>query len=874
MSAVRKARLAAVATVAMLVAGLGLSTSGASATSVTFEYTGAPQQWTVPDSVGLILIQAFGAQGGTYVSNISGDETSGDPGGLGGQAIAPLATGDLDGPIQVNVGGQGGNYAPHSEQGGAGGFNGGGAGGSGPVYNGGTPYSSASAGGGGASDVRTGAFELADRAVIAGGGGGTGAITGFLLQRGCDGGAGGGTTGGDGTVGGDDLGDTCDEQGGRGGTASGGGAGGSPTPGSSHAGGAGSLGNGGSGGAGNLTEGLPNQAGGGGGGGLYGGGGGATDGGGGGGGSGLVPANGPGTMSAGVRSGNGQVTITYSSIESVEVNAAKVTLGPAASLNVTTTLDGYEPTGQVSFDLYGPGDPNCAAAPVFHDSETLQSSLTVQSSNFKPLATGTYRWIVSYSGDQNNQSLVGSCGGDGGSVQVVPAAPTGLGTSPASPSNSTTPKIAGNAADGSTVSLYTADDCSGTPVTTGSASDFASPGIPVSVSANSTSTFYATATAPDGGTSPCSAGVTFVNDSLAPTAQITSQPDALTNSTSATFAYTSSKSGSTFQCRLDTGDFLSCPSSGETYTGLAAGDHTFGVKATDPAGNDSPVQSYTWTIDLNLPVVTLQKKPPAITNSTAASFTYSSTISGTTFECALDGQALDSCPSTGIAYSGLDDGSHTFSVRGISPLGNTGPATLADWTIDTVDPTATILTTPPANSDSATATFTYSSSEPGSTFQCQLDSQPFTSCAGTGVSYPGLSNGSHAFGVRATDAAGNVSEAVAFSWTVDVPPPPATRAKLGRVSVSGPKRARKGRPATFKVKVTNSGNAVATGVKLRASGRGISAVASAGSVPAGGTKTIKLKLRPKKTGKVKVTFKVTTANAGTKTSGKKIAVRK
>jgi hypothetical protein len=54
-----------------------------------------------------------------------------------------------------------------------------------------------------------------------------------------------------------------------------------------------------------------------------------------------------------------------------------------------------------------------------------------------------------------------------------------------------------------------------------------------------------------------------------------------------------------------------------------------------------------------------------------------------------------------------------------------------------------------------TATFTFSSSDPGSTFQCKLDKHSFRSC-NSPKKYKHLSDGKHTFRVRATDASGNV----------------------------------------------------------------------------------------------------------------------
>jgi len=54
-----------------------------------------------------------------------------------------------------------------------------------------------------------------------------------------------------------------------------------------------------------------------------------------------------------------------------------------------------------------------------------------------------------------------------------------------------------------------------------------------------------------------------------------------------------------------------------------------------------------------------------------------------------------------------------------------------------------------------TARFTFSSNEPGSTFQCKLDKRKFKSCKSP-KKYKDLSAGKHKFKVRAVDASGNV----------------------------------------------------------------------------------------------------------------------
>ncbi|HET9324387.1 MAG TPA: hypothetical protein VFO03_10955, partial [Gaiellaceae bacterium] len=142
-------------------------------------------------------------------------------------------------------------------------------------------------------------------------------------------------------------------------------------------------------------------------------------------------------------------------------------------------------------------------------------------------------------------------------------------------------------------------------------------------------------------------------DGTPPDTTITSLgPPSPTNQTSASFTFSSNEPGSTFQCRLDGAAFAACTSP-QAYPGpLAAGSHTFEVRATDPAGNvDGTPASRTWTIDTTPPVTSISSGPPAVTNLTSASFTFTSNEPGSTFQCRLDGAAFAACTSP-QAYPG------------------------------------------------------------------------------------------------------------------------------------------------------------------------------------------------------------------------------
>lgn len=94
-----------------------------------------------------------------------------------------------------------------------------------------------------------------------------------------------------------------------------------------------------------------------------------------------------------------------------------------------------------------------------------------------------------------------------------PTVPELLRTSPPSPGTATVPRILGNAEEGSEVAIYRSGTCGGGQAVVGSAEQFASPGLPVTVSANSTESFAATATDAAGNTSGCSDSISYTQQS-------------------------------------------------------------------------------------------------------------------------------------------------------------------------------------------------------------------------------------------------------------------------------------------------------------------------------------------------------------------------
>src|SRR5205823_1751112 len=162
------------------------------------------------------------------------------------------------------------------------------------------------------------------------------------------------------------------------------------------------------------------------------------------------------------------------------------------------------------------------------------------------------------------------------------------------------------------------------------------------------------------------------------------------------FSFTASKAPATFQCRVETTGAWTACTSPTTLAALADGAHNFSVRAIDGAGNtDATPASYTWIVDTVAPDTTITSNPPAVSSSTSATFAFSSTKPGSTFECALDGGGYASCTSPDT-LTGLVDGPHTFAVRAINAAGNVDatPASYT-WTVSTAAPDTTITSQPP-----------------------------------------------------------------------------------------------------------------------------------------------------------------------------------
>jgi hypothetical protein len=160
---------------------------------------------------------------------------------------------------------------------------------------------------------------------------------------------------------------------------------------------------------------------------------------------------------------------------------------------------------------------------------------------------------------------------------------------------------------------------------------------------------------------------TWSVDTRAPRAAVTSGPPGLSNSRSATFAF-SADEPSSFQCRVDAGALAPC-NPPISYQNLADGVHTFVAVPTDAVGNPGASASYGWTVDATAPQTTLGSRPASKTTASAATFRFAANEAASAFECKLDAGRFVPCTSP-KRYARLRRSRHTFSVRAIDAAGN------------------------------------------------------------------------------------------------------------------------------------------------------------------------------------------------------------
>jgi large repetitive protein len=382
-----------------------------------------------------------------------------------------------------------------------------------------------------------------------------------------------------------------------------------------------------------------------------------------------------------------------------------------------------------------------------------------------------------------------TAGANGSSTELTggfPVLPAPVVTTPAngSQTNDTTPTYSGTLATpfppGTEVIIYV-DGAEVARVTPDASGNWTfEPTVPLT-EGNHTVNAVAINTA-QGVQSQVSGTNTFTVDLTPPAAPVVTTPadGSRTNDTTPTYSGTA-EPGSTVTVIVDgtpvgttTADAAGNWSFTPT-TGLSSGQHTVTATATDAAGNTSPQgNTNTFTVNATVPEAPVITGPPnnTVTNDNTPP------ISGTappnsTVTVIIDGTPVGTTTSdaagnwTFTPTVPLPDGPHDITATTTNSVGNTSPpSNTVRITVDTGVPDTTIVSGPSDNTESASATFTFSSNETGVTYECNLDGAGYVPCTNP-VTFENLAEGEHTLLVRARDGAGNVDPTPASAtWTV------------------------------------------------------------------------------------------------------------
>jgi hypothetical protein len=173
-----------------------------------------------------------------------------------------------------------------------------------------------------------------------------------------------------------------------------------------------------------------------------------------------------------------------------------------------------------------------------------------------------------------------------------------------------------------------------------------------------------------------------------PAPRIYRHPLALSRGTTARFAFTDARVGTTFMCSLDRRPYRRCSSS-QLFRHLHSGAHRFQVEAMDGAGRRSTPASYRWRIGSAAHVIrvsvpttapTIVHGPADPTSLSSATLTFSDPAAGVQFLCTIDSRAPTSCTSP-LTYSRLALGAHTFRVTAREGVAQQSQAATYTWRV-------------------------------------------------------------------------------------------------------------------------------------------------------------------------------------------------
>ncbi len=275
---------------------------------------------------------------------------------------------------------------------------------------------------------------------------------------------------------------------------------------------------------------------------------------------------------------------------------------------------------------------------------------------------------------------------------------------------------------------------------------------------------------------------------------ILSHPPAVTDSTVATFTFSSNITGDLvlFNCQLDSGEPDICSRKKVTYRGLDPGEHTFRVYAeyVSNAGIllDKTPAEYVWRI---VPDTVITDAPPYFFNGTEVTFKFESRGKAKGFICRVDREEWQECSSPFVTVV-RKEGKHIFEVAAVDEDGYADVRPARDiWISDFTPPESKLVYAPMDYGNSFTGGFVVSFSEKVYRLEWRIDGGDWKSAFVDnyifgGFDYANLTTGEHKVEIRGIDLAGNVEDPpLSYSWhlTSLSITEPVTRIDIGSATV-------------------------------------------------------------------------------------------
>jgi glucose/arabinose dehydrogenase len=359
-----------------------------------------------------------------------------------------------------------------------------------------------------------------------------------------------------------------------------------------------------------------------------------------------------------------------------------------------------------------------------------------------------------------------------------PAAPTIASTSPASPNNSSSPKVSGSVGTDfpTAVKIYTGGSCTGPAAASGTAAQFTGSGIAVPVPSDATTQLRAVA-ANAAGDSACSNLVSYTEDSTAPAAPtLASTPLSPANDNKPKVSG-SAEAGSAvrvFKSSDCSGPAAATGGSAQFASGLALSvvpdnaDTPLSATATDIAGNVSGCSAAIHYVEDSAapapPKLSLITRSPG--NSNKPKLGGRAEAGATVRVFAVDscsGQVLATGSAAqlaaGLAVTVPSNSHTTLAARAIDAAGNTSPCSKAvGYVEDSTAPQTKLIGAPKAHikrgpGGRAKVSISFATNDPSAHFVCGLDRAKPSRC--TSPFRAKLKAGRHKLTVTAVDAAGN-----------------------------------------------------------------------------------------------------------------------